>query len=161
MAVLMRVGSARPTQGFTLLAVTATVALVSLALAAAGPLWSEQRRRDRELELLQLGVLYAQALQSYRDASPGSEQQYPARLEDLMLDTRFVGTRRHLRRPYPDPMSRARPWGLVTDARGRIQGVFSRSEAPPIAQGPVILDDRVLPAALRYIDWQFIALSTP
>ena len=157
----MQVGDLRRAQGFTLVALLLALALVSLALAAAGPMWSQQQRRERERELLRIGPLVAQALQSYREASPGSARLYPLRLDDLLLDTRFVGTRRHLRAIYPDPLQPSRPWGLLTDELGRINGVFSQGIEAPIAQGAVQLDDRRLPAAQRYADWQFLALPKP
>ncbi len=161
MAATMQLGDVKRTKGFTLVALLLALALVSLALAAAGPMWSHQQRRERERELLRMGTLYAQALQSYRESSPGSAAQYPARLEDLTLDTRFVGTRRHLRKTYPDPLQPGRPWGLMTDEQGRINGVYSQSTDAPIAQGPVVLADRSLPAARRYADWKFVALTKP
>lgn len=154
-------GLRRPARGFTWTLMLAAVALVGLAGSLAGPLWSHQQRREREHELLRIGVIYAQALKAYREASPGNDAQYPRRLEDLLLDTRHAGTRRHLRRLYPDPLSPSRPWGLVTDAQGRIVGLHSTDPAAPVAQGPVALADRTLPPAQRYSDWKFTALPSP
>lgn len=153
----MRVGDARWRRGFTLVALLFALALVSLALAAAGPIWSQQQRRERERELLRIGALYAQAIQSYQQSAPGSSRDNPARLEDLLLDTRFVGTRRHLRKLYADPLQPGRAWGLVKDEVGRIAGVYSQSTDVPIAKGPVQLPDRTLPPAQRYADWKFLA----
>ena len=151
-------GDAFRRQGFTLVGLLLALALISLALAAVGPMWSQQQRRERERELLRIGALYAQAIQSYHQSSPGNQQDHPARLEDLLLDTRFVGTRRHLRKLYPDPVQPGRPWGLITDDRGRITGVYSQSTATPIAAAAVPLPDRTLPPAQRYADWKFLAL---
>ncbi len=156
----MRVGDALRRRGFTLVALLLALALVSLALAAAGPIWSQQQRRERERELLRIGALYAQAIRSYHQSSPGSARDHPARLEDLLLDTRFVGTRRHLRKLYPDPLQPGRPWGLVKDERDRITGVFSQSTAAPIARAAVLLPDRTLPPARRYADWKFLAAAS-
>jgi type II secretory pathway pseudopilin PulG len=141
--------------GFTYPVLLVAVAILGLGLAKLGPLWDESARRDREQELLRVGELYAQALADARKDSPGGEGAYPARLEDLLLDTRFVGTRRHLRRLYPDPLQPGRPWGLVRDARGAIIGVYSQDLRQPMAlvaleRGPVSL-----PAANRYSDWIF------
>ncbi|MEF7613638.1 type II secretion system protein [Aquincola sp. MAHUQ-54] len=148
-----------PQGGFTLIALLVIVAVVGWGLAFVGPAWSSQAHREREQELLRIGRLYAEALQRYREMSPGGLKTGPARLEDLLLDTRFLGTVRHLRRLYPDPMGADRPWGLVRDAQGGIVGVFSRSEEETVAQGPVwVVDGLVLPPARKYVDWKFVML---
>lgn len=137
------------------------VALVALSLAAAGPLWSQQARRDRERELMRIGSAYAQAIAAYHRVSPGAQPQFPPTVEALLLDTRFVGTVRHLRRAYGDPANAQLPWGLLRDETGRIVGVHSLSLEAPLAQGPVVLPDRRLPAATRYADWKFLAIPPP
>lgn len=142
--------------GYAFVVVLAALALVSLGLARAGPLWADAAQRDKERELLRVGQMYAQALASYRNLSPGSERQFPMQLDALVLDTRFAGTLRHLRKLYPDPLNPGRPWGLVRDAQGRIQGVYSLSEDAPVAQGPLVLDGVSLAPARRYADWKFV-----
>jgi len=148
-------------RGFTFVAMLLLLALVSLGLSAAGTVWSQATQRERERELLRIGVLYAQAIARYYHASPGSQKVYPERLESLLLDTRYVGTMRYLRKIYADPMSQTQAWGLVRDPAGRIMGVHSLSEETPIAQGAVRLDDRVLQPARRYSDWKFLAKTEP
>ena len=143
-------------RGYTLVAVLVLLALCMLSLAVAGPLWSQQVRREREQELLRIGALYAQALADYRAASPGSLKQYPSRLQDLLTDTRFVGTARHLRELYADPVNPGQPWGLVHDADGRIVGVYSLSQDAPLAERGVDLGVTVLGPAKHYADWKFI-----
>jgi type II secretory pathway pseudopilin PulG len=150
----MRAGEQR---GFSFVAVLALLALCMLGLAVAGPLWSQQVRREREQELLRIGNLYAQAIASYYQSSPGNVKQYPQRLEQLLLDSRFIGVRRHLRTLYPDPVNPGQPWGLVLDAEQRIVGVYSRSEQAPVAEGPLKLGATELEPARRYADWKFIA----
>lgn len=152
----MKVGETRRQAGFTFVAVLLLLALCMLGLAVAGPLWSQQVKREREQELLRIGTLYAQALASYRDASPGSLKQYPKQLEALLLDTRFVGIRRHLRTLYADPVNPGQPWGMVLDTDGRVTGVYSLSPDVPIAQGSLDLGPFVLPPAQRYSDWKFM-----
>ena len=152
----MRRGDPHRTRGFAFVAVLVLLALCMLGLSIAGPLWSQQLKREREQELLRIGALYAQALQSYRDSSPGSLKQYPQTLQALLYDTRFVGTQRHLRKLYADPMSNGKPWGLLLDKDQRITGVYSQSEDAPIAKGPLDLGSVLLDPARRYADWKFI-----
>jgi type II secretory pathway pseudopilin PulG len=156
----MRIGRTA-LRGFTFVAILLLLALVSLGLAAAGTVWSQASKRERERELMRIGTLYASAIASYYNAAPGSQKVYPERLELLLLDTRYVGTVRHLRRVYPDPIDPAQAWGLVRDPAGRITGVYSQSEEAPVAQGQILLDDRALPPAKRYKDWLFLAKANP
>lgn len=153
----MRRGDSCAECGFTLVAVLLLLALCMLGLAVAGPMWSQQVRREREQELLRVGHLYAQAIASYRDASPGSLKQYPAHLQGLLMDTRFVGVARHLRKLYPDPVNPGQPWGLVQDGDGRIMGVYSRSQEAPVIEAEVNIGDLSLPHARRYSEWKFLA----
>lgn len=144
-------------RGFTFAAVLVLLALSTLGLSMAGPMWSQQVQRERERDLVRIGGLYARAITSYRAASPGSAKHYPVQLDELARDARYVGTMRHLRRLYPDPMLPGQPWAVVRNPDGRIIGVHSNSQAQPLGQG--IIDDRgrPLPAVRRYAEWQFLA----
>lgn len=153
----MRAGERRPARGFTFVAVLLLLAVLMAGLAQAGTWWSQDTRRDRERELLRIGTLYASALAAYHDRSPGNVKHYPQQLDELVRDTRFIGTVRHLRRLYADPLDPTRPWGLVRDERGGIVGVFSQSEAAPATQRRVESSGVVLPPASRYSDWKFVA----
>jgi type II secretory pathway pseudopilin PulG len=144
-------------QGFTYVWVLAAVAVVGIGLAAIGPAWVEAAKREREAELLRIGQLYAQAIASYHRSSPGSEKRYPPSLDALLLDARFVGIRRHLRRAYGDPTNAGQPFGIVRGSDATVRGVFSRSVEAPLQQEPLDLGLVVLPAARSYSEWQFVA----
>lgn len=148
-------------RGFTFVAVLAATALLTASLSVAGPRWADAQRRERERELVRVGQRYAQAIAQYRDRSPGAERRYPATLDDLLIDRRFVGTVRHLRRLYTDPVAPGRPWGVVRDGSGAIVGVRSSSLDSP--SGLPLLDaaGRPLPAVARYADWSFLAEGSP
>ncbi len=150
----MRVGRQH---GFTYVWLLVAIAILSIGLAAIGPSWSDQANRERERELLRVGALYAGAIAAYYAASPGSQKQYPLQLEDLLSDTRMVGTVRYLRKLYPDPLDPSRPWGVVLDGSGRIRGIHSQSTGTPLRVEALDLGSTVLPAARRYSDWKFIA----
>jgi len=156
-------GSARKSRqfGLTYVTVLVLVALMGLGLAKWGPLWAERAQREREQDLLRVGTLYASAVESYWRASPGSARQYPKRLEDLLLDTRYVGTQRHLRRLYADPLQPNRPWGLVRDSDGRIRGVYSQDVRKPFARAAREIGNVRLPDASRYSDWLFTPKDLP
>jgi type II secretory pathway pseudopilin PulG len=155
----MRRGEPSPNRasqsGYTLVTLLVVVFLVSLGLSIAGPTWREQNRRLHERELLRVGMLYAHALADFRASSPGSLKAYPNSLEELLLDPRYLGVRRHLRRLYPDPIDPTQPWGLTKDADGHITGVYSQSVDEPVAEGPMDMGDLVLAPARHYSDWKF------
>lgn len=141
--------------GFTYLTVVAGVAVLGVGLAAIAPMWAEASRREREQELLRVGQLYAKAIRTYHEQSPGSVRRYPPDLESLLLDPRPVGTRRHLRRLYADPLKPARPWGLVRNADGGIEGVFSQDGRRPLLQAHMRLETVDLRPAASYAEWVF------
>jgi len=151
----MRVGKRRAESGYTFVAVLIALALIMLGLSIAGPLWSQQIRREREQELLRIGSLYADAIARYHDTSPGSLKQYPVELHSLLLDTRFVGVQRHLRQLYTDPVSPGQAWATVQDTEGRIIGVYSRSGDTPLGSGTRMNPE--FASAKHYSDWKFIA----
>jgi type II secretory pathway pseudopilin PulG len=147
-------------RGFTLLFMLAAVALVGAALAKIGPMWAQEAQRERETELLRLGSLYAQALQRHRVVSPGSAKTTPKELAALLEDRRFVGTVRHLRKLYPDPMAPNQPWGLLRNADGTIRGVYSTSQEAPLRTEALQLPGlQPLPASAHYADWHFIPVE--
>lgn len=144
-------------QGFTYVWLLMTVAVLAIGLSVIGPRWSDDARREREGELLRIGALYAKAITAYYASTPGAAKAYPARLDDLLSDTRMVGTVRHLRKLYADPLNEQRPWGVVRDAAGGIRGVYSQSNDAPLRVETVNLAGLSLPAAQRYSDWKFVA----
>jgi len=150
----MRIGKHR---GFTYVWMLAAIAIASIGLAQLGSSWADRVKRERERELLQIGALYVQALEAYRAASPGIPKQFPQRLADLLVDSRMVGTYRHLRKLYADPIDPTRPWGVMLDPDGRVQGIYSQSPGQPLRQESLDLGDLRLAPAKQYSDWKFVA----
>lgn len=161
----MRAGKAtrRPTpalrirhRGFTYLGVLFLVTLMGLGLAGSFQAWSTSNQRAKERELLWVGTQYARAIKSYYQESPGT-RQYPLKLEELLEDKRFPTTRHHLRRLYPDPITRSTDWGLIKTADNRIAGIYSQSEAEPWkkAQFPLRWED--FTNKTKYAEWRFVA----
>jgi type II secretory pathway pseudopilin PulG len=151
----MRRGERHRQRGFGWLFVLIMLAVTSATGALVAQRWSDQMSREKERLLLRVGNAYAQALAEYRASSPGSDKRYPQTLEQLVLDDRFVGKRRHLRTLYADPITGQPDWVLLRDARGDITGVRSRSEKQPWVRVAQRLDFTDLPAAERYADWAF------
>lgn len=148
-------------RGFTYVWMLAAVAILSTGLALIGASWADQAKRERERELLRVGALYAKAIADYYAASPGSLKEYPARIEDLVVDKRMVGTVRYMRKLYLDPLDPSRAWGVVLDAASHVRGVYSQSGDAPLRVEALELGSATLPAAQRYSDWKFIAKTQP
>lgn len=153
-------GMARPTRagsrhtGVAFLALLIVIAAMGAALAATGSLWHEVQQREKERELLFIGLQYRRAIKQYYEGS-GNRQKYPLSLDALLLDERTPAIRRYLRRPYRDPLSNTQEWGLVMAPQGGIMGIYSLAKGVPIKQAN-------FPAELAwendkgsYADWQF------
>lgn len=148
----------RPQWGFTYLLALFAVGAASLIAIRAIPVVETFEQREKEAELLYIGQQFRHAIGSYYQSSPGMLKRYPAKLEDLLLDRRFVGIKRHLRRIYNDPFTRQAEWGLVRDTDGTIVGVHSLHDAQPIKQGSFREVDATLAGARNYRDWKFVYL---
>jgi len=114
----------RPNQaGYTYLLLLLTIALTSAGLAATAELHASVAHSRRLAQLDWAGSQLRDAIGRYYEASPGSEREYPERLEHLLLDPRVLYTRRHLRALYEPPALIASAWIFVTEPKGRIRGV--------------------------------------
>lgn len=162
MAVNMRIGKhvsnhLKP-NGFTMLAVLAAMFLSALAANVVVQEVSQQDTRAREAQLMQIGLLYRQAIKDYYEMSPGAEKQWPKSLKDLTYDSRFVDVRRHLREVYPDPITRSEDWGLITiESRGRngISGVYSKSTDQPLNTAVASLSGLEMSSITQYAERRF------
>lgn len=143
-------------QGFTLLAALAAMFFLALATQQVMVSVSQQAQREREAELLRIGSEFVRAIGTYYESSPGTVKTWPPSLEALMDDRRFVVLRRHLRRVYPDPITRTDAWGIVPASDGGIAGVYSRSAMQPIRSAGRELAELGLTEAAHYSDWKFV-----
>lgn len=142
--------------GFTYLGLLFAVALAGVALAATGVVWSTERQRERERELLFVGQQFRDAIASYYERSPGLVKRYPSKLEDLLKDSRFLTVRRHLRQLYADPMTGNREWAPIAAPEGGIMGVHSLSSAAPVKRHGFPEELADLEGRSSYSDWKFV-----
>lgn len=164
MASPMRSGSAQ--RGFTYLAMLLAVAVIGVAFAAAGEVWSTAAQREKEQELLFVGDQYRRAIARYHRNSPDQRTSaaFPKALQDLLEDKRRGDTKRHLRKLYPDPMTGKAEWGLVTIKASdgeRIMGVYSLSGATPFKTSGFLDRDRTFEGANHFSDWKFLYQPQP
>jgi len=150
-------GERRRARGYTYLMVLFLVAGLGLFAAQAGVVWQQVAQREREAELIAIGVEISHALASYARETPAGTSPLPTGLADLVEDKRWPTPRRHLRRIYRDPMTGAADWGLEREGEA-IVGVHSRSARSPIRRDglpPELGDDAA--SAGSYADWVFRA----
>lgn len=147
--------------GLAYVLLLALVAMVSAGAAAVSAALSMELRRERERDLIRVGMIYANAIEAYHTVAPGGVRHHPASLEDLLIDTRFPGTVRHLRHLYTDPVRVLHGWDVVRGPDGSIRGVRSSSEETPLRRQPQVLGSVTLPVAQRYADWIFAPRVLP
>ena len=143
-------------RGFTYLGVMLLVTLMGIALAATGQVWHTLQQREREQELLFVGHQFRLALKRYADHTPAKSRRSPLRLEELLLDPRHPGIRRHLRTIYADPVTGKAEWGLITGPGGEIYGVHSLSDGEPLKKHRFELADDNFEDSMKYSDWVFM-----
>jgi type II secretory pathway pseudopilin PulG len=143
--------------GFTYVGLLIAVAVIGVWLSATAQYWHVQVQRDKEQELLATGHEFRKALASYASGTQGAARRLPPRLEDLLLDDRFLQKKRHLRRIPVDPMTGSTDWGLIRTGDGLIQGVHSLSEKEPIKKAGFDLPDIAFTEKTAYSQWVFLA----
>jgi len=154
----MRTGKPRRVAGFTYVGLVVTVAIIGLVAACSVRLGALLQRRAAEQELLDMGAQFADALQSYADATPAGQNTQPNTLEDLVRDPRFPQPRRHLRRVFVDPLTGRAEWGLLQlDTVPGIVGVYSLAPGHTIKRAHFPAEFEDFNGKLSYRDWEFSA----
>jgi type II secretory pathway pseudopilin PulG len=124
------------------------------AMIAGGML----QRRTGEEQLLYVGTEFRNALQSYCATSlqlQPDKPPYPARLEDLLEDTRVTPPKRHLRQIYRDPLTGQANWATVAAPGGGIMGVHSLSPAKAVKLFGFPPEFKHLEGKTKIVDWVF------
>lgn len=141
-------------RGLVLLALLIALMLMSIALAGALDVWSLQRRREQERQLLFVGDQYRRAIVAYYRVG----RVYPQTVDDLLDDTRFATPMHHLRRAYPDPVSGKNDWSFLWRA-DRFYGVSSSSDGAPIKRAGFPDRYREFEGVETYRQWKFLYLA--
>ena len=113
-------------QGFGYLSVLMIVLMLGWFGAAKFEENQTRIKREKEKELLFALEAYYYAIEQYYLASDDGTHVLPEALDQLILDRRFIRTKRHLRKLYLDPMTGAVP-SLMRNENHRIIGVYSNS----------------------------------
>src|SRR5581483_8117409 len=108
-----RMGSGNRQHGFTYVCALFLVAVTAAAFGSVAEAWSHARQREKAAELIWIGNQFKEAIALYYQRSPGTTKHYPAKLEDLLEDHRFVTAQRYLRRLYVDPLTGKAEWAVI------------------------------------------------
>lgn len=141
--------------GFSYLIALFLVAVLSVITIRAMENLATSARRDKEAELLAIGMEYRRAILMYYQNSPGTAKAYPKKLDDLLLDARATKISRPLRRLYRDPMTNQAEWGLIKANDGGVMGVYSLSTGKPIKRKGFAPELSMFEVAVTYQDWKF------
>ncbi|MFQ6107975.1 MAG: type II secretion system protein [Candidatus Aminicenantales bacterium] len=90
-------------EGYTLIILMVTIAIMSIGLLVAIPVWKTQIQREKEEELIFRGRQYVEAVRLYQTKYPG---RFPQSLEELMEE-------RCIRKLYSDPMTGDGIWNVI------------------------------------------------
>ncbi|ENX05677.1 hypothetical protein [Acinetobacter courvalinii] len=146
-------------RGITYLWMLFLVFLLSLGLGKSLEVFSLLEQRQKEQELLYVGKIYQEAIKQYY-LSGQETNKYPAHLQDLLKDSRYLVTRRYIRQLYPDPLTN-QDFSPIISAEGGICGVKSRSMKKPIKTS---FEENVFQNfnnAKSYQQWEFGYECTP
>lgn len=73
--------------------------LLGLGLGKSLEVYSAVLKRENEADRAYALKEYTKAMRGFYESSPGSRKIYPEKPEDLLLDPRYLNTRRYLRSP--------------------------------------------------------------
>ena len=96
---------ARPSRGYTLVALIVGMTVMAILIAAVLPMASMEAQRDKEAELIFRGVQYAEGIRTFRKRYG----RYPNTLKEM-----YEIRPRTLRKLWKDPMTNSLDWGLIT-----------------------------------------------
>ncbi len=116
--------------GFAYLAVLFLVVAISISMGVVAQNEDTLLKREKEQDWLFVGKQYQRAIASYYNQSPDGITTLPNKIEDLLLDKRFIAPVRHLRKAYYDPIDIQQSWILIRNQGNQIIGVYSPSQEP-------------------------------
>ena len=156
-----RIMSERQAAGFAYLGLLIMLAVIGIVGATALQIGKAIHRRAAEEALLDIGLEFGQALESYRRATPVGQPDAPFDLKDLLKDPRHPGAVRHLRKIFDDPMTGNSEWGISrSEDTKRIEGVYSLSDDRPIKVANFDFRYQGFEGKSSYRQWVFTRLQT-
>ncbi|MES2501711.1 MAG: hypothetical protein V4545_03820 [Pseudomonadota bacterium] len=110
--------------GLAYLAVLFLVAAIAVSMAVVSQNEDTKLKREKEQDWLYVGKQYERAIASYYQLSPNGLNELPNKVDDLLLDKRFVAPVHHLRKAYLDPLTNQH-WVQLFNEENQLIGVVS------------------------------------
>ena len=82
--------------------------------------------------------MLVKALETYRDASPGSAKDFPTELNDLLHDPRMLTDKGYLSTLPVDPLTKKQEWGVIRNKLNQVVGVRSLSNESPTIYAKIL-----------------------
>lgn len=142
--------------GFAYVWILLVFTLLSLIIGHWASNYATVQQRYKEKELLRIGEEYRNALIRFYAASPGGVKTYPIKLEELLLDPRYLKVTRYMRQLPKDPIS-GNDFELIRNNNREIIAVRSTSIKKPIKQRGFEQDQQHFNDAQSYREWIFSA----
>lgn len=143
--------------GFSYVIVMFVVAMLTLSALRGLQVTVTNERRDKEAQLLTVGLAYREAIRAYYENGPGGGRAYPPDLNAL-LDAPGTTLHRYLRKRFRDPISGS-DMALITAPDGGVMGVYSPSTRTPIKSGNFPPELAEFVHAKNYQEWRFVYLA--
>lgn len=143
--------------GFTFIVVLFIVVISGVMFSATGKAWSNVMKREKEAELIFVGLQYVHAIEAYYTGSGGRHQKmYPSELKFLLEDPRENVTKRYLRRLYNDPMTNGKFEIIKDEVSGKIKGVKSKSTDKALKTDGFPDELKGMKGKATYSEWEFV-----
>ncbi|WP_228277587.1 type II secretion system protein [Acinetobacter dispersus] len=127
---------------------------LSLGLGQWSINYATIKQREKEQELIKVGLIYRNAIHEYYESSPGGVKNLPEKLEDLLKDPRYLDTRRYLRKLEKDPMTSLN-FEIIRNTNGQIIGVHSISDKKTLKKRGFPIELKKFEQAKSYKEWFF------
>lgn len=141
--------------GFSVLWMMVIIFLLTFIIGHWAQNYMKIQQREKEVELLRIGLIYREAIQKYYTNSPIGISSYPEHLSDLVLDPRVTDrVVRYIRKVEKDPLT-GQDFILIKNKNNQIIGLHSPSNIKPLQQ-EFASEFSFLNRKEAYTDWKFI-----
>jgi type II secretory pathway pseudopilin PulG len=109
--------------GYMMLILVFAVAVLTIGLMVAVPVWQTQIQREKEEELIFRGKQYVEAIRLFQQKIPGA---FPQSFDDLIKE-------KCIRRLYKDPLTKSGEWNVILHHPGNLPQQGSSAQKVLIA----------------------------
>lgn len=141
-------------QGAIYIWILLSLLFLSLGIGQWSINYANLTQREKEEELLRIGLMYRKAIYQYYQNSPGGVKTYPEKLEDLLRDPRYLEVKRYLKKLEKDPMT-SKDFLIIKNSENKIIGIYSSSLQKTIKKTGFLSSLENFEKVEKYRDWKF------